>query len=129
MVDRQQLGMSPGPGNQLTTKDDLREVQVDLRDRIREGFDGVHKRQDVTNGRVGKAEISLGEHGVRLANMEREVFRRRRTDRSNTTIMSFDRHSISLRDLRMFTTGILLVVGIIIFLSKISPAIMKVIFP
>lgn len=123
-------GMSPGPGgNQLATKDDLREVQLDLREQITDGFRGVHNRQDVTNGRVGKAEVALGEHGARLRNVEREVFRRRRDDQNqngdgadNAAVLAFSRRPVTVRDLKMFTTGVLVVIGVLLLFSKVLPA-------
>lgn len=124
-------GNGNGNGGEIATKSDLREVLLDLREQIRDGFQGVHARQDVTNGRVGKAEVALGEHGVRLTNVEREVFRRRRSDSAEggNPVLSFDRHSVSVRDLRMFTIGVLVVVGVLLFFSKVMPALVKVVLP
>jgi hypothetical protein len=41
------------------TREDLRFLSEELRDAMRDGFRGVHERQDRTNGRVGKTEMEL----------------------------------------------------------------------
>lgn len=46
----------------------------DLRQEIKEGFAGVHKRQDVTNGRIGTAESRIVE--LEKVNIERRVERK-----------------------------------------------------
>ena len=58
------------------TREELRDMREDLVERMTQGFQGVHSRLDVLNGRVGKSEVALGEAGVRMTNVERELFRR-----------------------------------------------------
>lgn len=71
----------------ITRDDMLRTEILDLRQEMRDGFvevkqglKGVHARQDTTNGRIGKNELSIGVASSKIKNLEREVFHRRRDD-------------------------------------------------
>lgn len=65
-------------GSDSVTKDDLRDLRDTLTQQITEGFAGVHRRQDTTNGRISSAEVTLADHGARLKSVEHEVFPRHR---------------------------------------------------
>lgn len=62
------------------TREELRDMREDLVERMTQGFTGVHSRLDLQNGRVGKSEVLIAEVGVKMANLEREVFRRHKPD-------------------------------------------------
>ena len=48
------------------TREDLRDLITDLRSDMRNGFDGVHNRLDILNGRTRKNEEVLARHDVRI---------------------------------------------------------------
>jgi len=49
------------------TKDDIRESRILILEEMRRGFDGIHRRQDITNGRVATVENAVGELEVLVA--------------------------------------------------------------
>jgi hypothetical protein len=61
------------------TRDELRDLRDDIVGRMTDGFSGVHQRLDTLNGRTSKGEVAIAAADVRMANLEREVFRRHRT--------------------------------------------------
>jgi hypothetical protein len=70
--------MSDGPGREEFTAFTNRVYQA-----IEHGFSDINDRLDVLNGRTGKNEVVAGELGVRIKNVEHELFRtprRRHTD-------------------------------------------------
>ena len=87
-------------------KDDLRDLRDTILEEMRAGFSGVHQRQDITNGRVGKAEVALAEHSVRLTNMEREVFPRRRPPSSPTSETTAERLPITRREVYLVLAAV-----------------------
>lgn len=60
------------------TQSDLLDVRDTIVAEMREGFAGIHARQDVTNGRVNKGEVNLARHDERLSTIERRTFNRRK---------------------------------------------------
>jgi hypothetical protein len=116
------------------TREELREIVNDVRDTITEqmarGFGAVNARLDVLNGRVGKGEVQGGEHGVRLVNLEREIFRtgRRRGSRADDDAPG-ERSSITRRDVGVFVAGIGAVVSVLVFLEKIAPLLRALVTP
>lgn len=64
------------------TREELRELRLDLSDQMRLGFTGlraevagVNSRLDVLNGRTRTNEIAVSEQGAKVRNLEREVFK------------------------------------------------------
>ena len=49
------------------TKDDIRESRNLILEEMRRGFDGIHRRQDITNGRVATVENAVGELEILVA--------------------------------------------------------------
>lgn len=108
------------------TKEDLWDLRDTLSRQNKDGFDGVHERLDVLNGRVGKNEVQGGEHGVRLINLEREVFKRRRSD---TDDEAKDAAPITRRDLTVALATLSAAGAIVTFLWKVLPAMLKALAP
>lgn len=107
-------------------KEDLRDLKNDIVTEMRSGFKGVHDRQDSTNGRIGKAEVALGELRVRTVNLEREVFPRHRGEPLTPAPMvseppqSRDRR-VTERDVRMVLAGAGGAAALLVFLWKVLP--------
>ena len=108
------------------TRDDL----SDLRNDVREGFSGIHARLDITNGRIGKAEVDIAQHDVRIKNVEREVFHRRRDDRDDRSDddqdrrRDYDDRAITQRDVRVVFITLGSAGSVILFFWKILPALL-----
>jgi hypothetical protein len=113
----------------VVTKEDLWDVRDTLSAEAMRGFGGVHERLDVLNGRVGRGEVQAGEHGVRLVNLEREVFKRRRTDAGDVTPEDRDAAPITRRDLKVAGYVLTGAAGTIGFLVKVLPWMLKAIVP
>lgn len=106
------------------TKGDLWDVRDSLSTSMYDGFKGVHERQDKTNGRVNAAHEALAGHGAKIRNLEQEIFnrsRRAKPDGDNEGTASF-----TMRDVKMIGFGGSAVIGFVLFLWKILPAILKV---
>ena len=62
----------------------IRDTRAEILQQMREGFKGVHARQDKTNGRIDDLQEKSGEHEARLMTVERETdafhLHRRATD-------------------------------------------------
>lgn len=109
------------------TKDDLWDLRDTLTEQIREGFKGVHARQDTTNGRIQKAEVALAEYGVKLKNLEREVFPtggRRKVDP-----IERPKGYVSERDVRVAVVTLTSAGAVITFIWKLLPAILRAVTP
>lgn len=66
----------------LVDKEDLRE----LKQEIREGFAGVHARQDKTNGRLGEVEVVQAFHKATMEGMQRDIQTQHRRHESRRTV-------------------------------------------
>lgn len=111
-------------------KDDLRDLRDTILKEMREGFAGVHARQDITNGRVNAGEIQGERHDVKIRNLEAEVFHRRKTDRQAVKPKpDGDDRSISQRDVRMVALGAGGLTAIVGFFWKALPFILKALTP
>lgn len=53
------------------SRDDFRELRESLTDAMNRGFDGVHGRLDVLNGRTGKLEAATAVHEERWQRLDR----------------------------------------------------------
>jgi hypothetical protein len=124
------------------TKDDLWDLRDTLsaqsaRDRaalaeqFERGISGMHERLDTLNGRVGRGEVQGGEHGVRLVNLEREVFKRQRagSDSDATAERRDDSSPITRRDLKVAGYVLAAAAGTLGFLFKLLPWALKAIAP
>lgn len=61
--------------NELNATDALQKRDIDdMRKDLMEGFAGIHKRQDTTNGRISKAEGNITE--LEKVNIERKIERK-----------------------------------------------------
>lgn len=67
-----------------------------LRQHLVQRLDEVNHKLATQNGRIGKGEVARGELGVRVTNVEREVFHRRRDDNGDPPVA--DEHVITRRD-------------------------------
>lgn len=123
-----------GPSHQggVVDKEDLRDLRDTLTALINEGFKGVHARQDVTNGRIQKAEVEAGRQDIRLKNLERDVFHRRQTDRRPTAAEDKpdeESRALTRRELRIVLATLSAAAGIVTFVWKVLPAIVKAFTP
>jgi hypothetical protein len=102
------------------TVEDLIESREAILAVVKEGFAGVHRRQDVTNGRVGKIEdeidkleVQAGRQDERIRNIGKEVFNRR----------SSDRHAITRRDV---TVAVAAAGVVFAFMKLVGPLLFQV---
>jgi hypothetical protein len=91
------------------TRDELRDLRNDIVGRMTDGFSGVHTRLDTLNGRTSKGEVAIAAADVRMTNLEREVFRRRRVgsvdaDDTGTPRVSASR-AFGQREVQIFLAG------------------------
>lgn len=114
--------------SELVTKDDLRDVRDTIVEEMRAGFVGVYARQDKTNGRVSATEVVVGAHDVKLRNMEREVFRRRRSADSATN-PDGPRRSIQQWDVLVFVAGVGATVAVLKALAWLGPLLVEAVNP
>lgn len=111
------------PNHEVTNRDLLQIIT----DRMDQGFSEVIKRQDTTNGRVRDGEIMSAEYGIRLKNLERELFRR--GGRRKVDPVSRPSGNISDRDIRV-ALGTLTAAGATIgFFWKLVPIIIRALQP
>lgn len=113
------------------TKDDLRDVRDTLSEQLRDGFAGAHSRLDALNGRMGKSEVAIGQHHVRLANVEHQVFQRRRGDPDDADPGDGGAaaHMIAERDVRLVLGTLAAATAVIGFFWKILPILHRVVTP
>lgn len=87
-------------------------VLAELRTQLREGFEGLNDRVDdltaqvrTTNGRVGTLETAGAVQGQKVANLEREIFRRRSDwqdgDKSRVRTADEGSRALTRRDLQI----------------------------
>lgn len=103
-------------GDQQATKADLRDTRDQLSKQIETGFTRIATRLDVLNGRVGKGEVTYGQHDVRLTNLEREIFPRQKRPDSKP-------QAITERDVRIVMATLSVVAAVALFLWKVLPLI------
>jgi len=120
---------------------EVRAALKELRDAVvkemREGFSGVHIRQDTTNGRINKLELEQARQDERLKNTQREVFNRRRSDNQGESESNGegDGHSrggdrrVSERDVRMVIAGGTGSVAVLMFFWKVFPIFLRAVTP
>jgi len=96
------------------TKEDLRDMRDDLKSDIRDGFDAITERLDILNGRVGKGEVTLGEHGVKIGALEREIFqpngKPKVGDAERRQVIRPDSKAVTKRDV-LIVSGTLTTIG------------------
>jgi hypothetical protein len=121
--------------------DDLREALRELREEISEDFnkgqaetnrrlDEVNQHLRTLNGRVTTGEIARAGDDVRMKNLEREVFNRRRSDRerppSSTTLAPQRlKGVVTDRDVRIVWLTLAAVVGVIEGLYRFGPPVFR----
>lgn len=116
--------MERGVTEQVATKSDMNRIRDELVDMLRDGFKGIHSRQDITNGRVNKNENGLADHNARLKNMEREIFHRRRSDRGDDDETRENR-PLTRREFRIVYVTLGSAGAAVLFIWKVMPAIVK----
>jgi hypothetical protein len=116
-------------------REDLKGIRDEILDTLREGFRGVHARQDVTNGRVRAGEILTAEHSIRLKNIEREIFEKRdpfdrRRDESgvHTVVRQIEDRPWE-RDVKIVLGTLGSVGGVVLFFKQLLPWLVKVLTP
>jgi hypothetical protein len=94
------------------TRADIERMENRLTERLEDGFDGMNRRLDTLNGRVGKGETTTAEHGVRLQNIERVVFSQQERHEHEETALkkrvdegTSETKSITRRDVTVFLAG------------------------
>lgn len=112
------------------TREDLIDLRNMLSTRLDTGFSDLNERLDVLNGRVGRGEVDLGKHDIRLTNVEREVFRAstRRPDppdEDRRAPPEEDRLAITRRDVNVAIATVCGAGGVVTFLWKILPAVIR----
>lgn len=113
-------------------KDDLRDLRDDIIEQMRELFQGVYKRQDTTNGRVRDGEILSAQYGIKIKNLERELFAQRSGRRKADPVVipkQVADRTISERDVRMIVLGSTGSAAILLFLWKVLPFALKAVTP
>jgi hypothetical protein len=114
------------------TREEMRDWRDQLQKQIADGFTGVHRRQDITNGRIATNERLTYEHGMQLKNLEREVFGRRHDDREQPAAApdpQGDGRRVSERDVRMVAIGAGALAAIWMSIWKVFPILQKVFHP
>lgn len=121
-------------GVQLITKDDLRDLRDVVVEEMRDGFSGVHTRQDVTNGRLNAAELELARQQVRLATLDKEVLeqqvriekeiseRPRYQKTTTVTVDENERPALTARELKLIIAVGGGVIGLLELLRAWGPA-------
>lgn len=105
------------------TKADLDEFEDRIFTEMHQGFAGVHARQDITNGRVGKMEVEQGRQDERVRNIDRVVFGRRSVDLVVTSPdVDAQRTAITRRDVTIFVSTVIAAVAVLKFLAWLLPA-------
>jgi hypothetical protein len=105
------------------TKEDLAEHGDRILEEVRRGFDGVHRRQDITNGRVQKVEVEIGRQDERLKTVSREVFGRRAEDRRVPKDKDDWNRAITKRDVAIVFGTVTVVVAFVKFMAWMAPAV------
>lgn len=113
------------------TRDDLAESRELILGEMRRGFQGVHDRQDRTNGRVQTLEIEQGRQDERIKNIGKEVFGRRAGDRRQepppaAADASSESRPITRRDVWISVVSIGGAVAFVKFLAWVGPALQAV---
>lgn len=86
----------------MVTKDDIRDVRDSVIDYMREGFDGVHKRQDITNGRINDAEQDIAMLKERTLNLDKKVSERPAYQKTTTVVVDEnERPALTARELKL----------------------------
>lgn len=120
------------------TKDDLVEMRNAILAVVQEGFAGVHRRQDTTNGRVlkleeavghirveaGKQDVRISNQDTRISDIGREVFKRRATDHHPVPAppSPVAQPPITQRDAIVVGATVAATVAFLKFLAWIAPA-------
>lgn len=114
----------------VVTKADLWDVRDMLASTMADGFRGVHRRQDTTNGRVNSAHERLAEHDAKLQSLRHEVFGvRGRAKSVEAASPDGDGRTFTMRDVRMIGFGGGAVIAFLMFLWKVMPAIERALQP
>jgi hypothetical protein len=96
-----------------------------LSDTVREGFRGVHSRQDTTNGRLNTHEGQIAALATKVLHVEGEVFTRRATDRAPLPLIppatDSEQKWVSNRDVRIVVATLIAVSATITFVQKVWP--------
>ena len=103
------------------TKTDLWDVRDRLTERIDEGFAGVHRRQDITNGRVNTVEGEVKRHDERI----KTLFRRLPTRSERPAEESGESRRITQREV-LIAVG---AVGATIAVIRLLPYLVHVVIP
>lgn len=112
------------------SKEDLRDLRDDIVGQMRELFEGVYKRQDTTNGRVRDGEIMSAQYGIRLKNLERELFTPRSGRRKvDPVVVPAQTRYITERDVRVIVATIVASTTIIGTVWKVLPLVLKALTP
>lgn len=104
------------------TRDELRDLRDDLAERLSSGFHGVNTRLDTLNGRTAKSEAAIAAGDVRLRNLEREVFdrrRRRSTDGDHEHAGDENRPALTRRELKLIWSFVTVVAGLVAWVVSI----------
>jgi hypothetical protein len=97
-------------------RNDLQLLRDSIIDEMRAGFRGVHQRQDVTNGRLLKAEAEVTRHSERIKTLFR-ISDRRRTEAGGVE----ENRRLTQRDVRIFSAGGGAVLAAFYFIKAVLP--------
>lgn len=103
----------------VSTKADLRDVRDSILDEMRAGFDRIHARLDLLNGRVSKSELEIGRHHERLKTLFARMFERRHHQRRDA---AKDQRPLTKRDIGLVVGGGAGLIAVIKFLVWMAPA-------
>lgn len=111
-------------------KDDLADLRDEIIREMTNLFQGVYKRQDTTNGRVRDGEILSAQYGVRLKNLERELFTPRSgRRRADPVVVPAPTRYITDRDVRVIVATLVASSTAIGMVWKVLPLLLKALTP
>lgn len=121
--------------SQSVDQDDMRHLQATILEEMRAGFAGVHRRQDVTNGRVTKGELIAARLDERVKVLGRRfntvlaVINRRRKARREADTM--DENGLSTYAARKYPMKVVVpsvaaaTIAVVEALQRIVPAVLE----
>lgn len=94
--------------SQPISREEFTAFTTRLYETIDDGFAGTHRRLDALNGRIGKNEVDIAAHEVRLDTLDESHLHRRVTDATPAA----GGQSFTRREKTLATLGLGLLVGI-----------------
>jgi hypothetical protein len=96
------------------TKEDLRESREMIVDEMRRGFELMHRKQDVTNGRLLRLEDITARHDVLILGLNKD------RDKDNEDSAIDDKRALTRRDLAVAVASIGALIAVLAWLGKLG---------